>query len=143
MATSAIAGYKGVFGFSTSSTGGTISELGELRNFSVTFEHTEIDATSHESSGFREVIGGIASWSGDAEHLHVMGNATHKAVFDLLSGKTKVDMEFFPTGSSSDGYYSGDGYFTNWNLSSPNEDALATNISFVGTGALTRSSSST
>ena len=64
------------------------------------------------------------------------------AVFDLIRSKTLVDMEFVPTGSSSDGYYNGQAFFTDFELSSPNEDALATSLSFVGTGALTRAASS-
>ena len=56
MATSSIAGYKGFFGFSTA-VGQAITQLGELRNFNLSAEHAEIDATSHDSSGDREVIG--------------------------------------------------------------------------------------
>lgn len=142
MATSAIAGYKGVVTNSTS-TGGSVTALAEVRDFTISVEHTEIDATSHDSSGSREVIAGTDQWSGTADMLHIQSNATHKAAFDLLVAKTKADFEFYPTGSSSDGYYSGSGYFTGFELGSPNEDALNTRVSFVGTGALSRSSSST
>lgn len=142
MATSAIAGYKAALHFSTS-TGGSVSRLAELRDYTLTLEHAEIDGTSHDSSGTREVIAGTNSWNGSAELLTVMANATQKAVFDLLTAKTKIDAEFYPTGSSSDGYFSGQAFFTTFELSAPNEDALATNINFVGTGTLTRTSSST
>ena len=49
MATSAIAGYKGVLTVSTST--GVGSEIAEIRNFNISVEHSEIDATSHDSSG--------------------------------------------------------------------------------------------
>lgn len=144
MATNAVAGYKGVFLFSTS-TGATATRAVEIQDWTLTYEHNEIDATSHDSSGTREVIGGVSQWSGSADALHVMssgGPGSHNAAFDVLTSKTKVDFEFIPTGSSSDGYYNGSGFFTNFELSAPNEDALATSLSFVGTGTLTRAASS-
>ena len=137
-----IAGYKGVFGFSTS-TGGSITELGSLRNFALDVNHAPIDVTTHDSSGHKDFIGGISEWSGTADYLHVTGTAGHKAIGDLLGTKTKVDVQFYPTGSSSDGYWSGNMYFSNWGISSPNEDALSANVGFQGTGVLTRTSSST
>lgn len=144
MATAAVAGYKGAFFFSTS-TAGTPTRAVEITDFTLTGEHSEIDATSHDSSGTREVIAGIDSWSGSADALHVMSSAeagSMNAAFDVLTAKTLVDFEFIPTGSSSDGYYNGSGYFTNWELSAPNEDALAVSLSIVGTGVLTRAASS-
>ena len=141
MATSAIAGYKGVFA-ANSSIGGTLSEIAEVRNFSINVDHSEIDATSHDSSGDREVIAGTGSWGGTAEMLHVQASTDHQHIFDIMVGRTLVTMDFYPTGSSSDGYYYGNGYMGSWELTSPNDDALSASISFVGTGVLTRSASS-
>lgn len=140
--TNAIAGYNAKLMTSTS-TGGSVTALAELRDYTLSVEHAEIDATSHDSSGDREIIAGVGSWSGSADLLHVMSNATHKAAFDLLTSRTKVDAEFYPTGSSSDGHFSGEMFFTSFELSAPNEDALAVGLSFMGTGALARNSSST
>lgn len=143
MATSALAGYKGLLTASTAS-GGSKTTLVEVADYTMTVEHSEIDATSHDSSGTREVIPGIDSWNGSAEVMHVMSSGeagSHNAMLDVLLGKTLVDFEFVPTGSSSDGTYSGSGYVTNFELGAPNEDALNTSISFQGTGALTRNSS--
>jgi len=137
MATSAVAGYRGKVLASTTSTG-AVTAIAEVKNFSLTVEMAEIDATSHESSGHREVIGGTNSWSGSADYLQVMANATHQETYDMLVTKTLSTFEFYPTGSSGDGYYTGTGYFTNWELASPNDDALAVSISLVGSGALTR-----
>ena len=142
MATSAVAGYSGEILFSTA-TGGSLTKIAEIRNFNLTLTHAEIDVTSHDSSGAREVIGGVTNWAGTADYLNVVSNATHKAVFDLVNAKTKLDMEFYPTGSSSDGLWGGSGFLTSWDVASPNADATLSNLSFVGTEALTRSSSST
>lgn len=137
-----IAGYKARLKLSTS-TGGSVSALASLRNFRITHSMNPIDVTTHESSGISDFIAGVSQWDGSAELFSVTSNATHKAVFDVLSGKTKVDGEFLPTGSSSDGYYSGSLFVTSWGLNSPETDGLGASVNFQGTGALTRSSSST
>ena len=140
MATNSLAGYKALLTISTAS-GQAKTRLAELRDYTMTLEHAEVDATSHDSSGTREVIAGTDNWTGSAELLHVQAEATHKELFDVLAGKVKVDFEFAPTGSTADGSYSGSGFITNFELGAPNEDALNSNVSFVGTGALTRNSS--
>lgn len=143
MATAALAGYKAVLNFSTS-TGGAFASTVELRDYTLSPEHAEIDATSHDSSGDREVIAGTGSWSATAESLFVItGSAvgSANAAFDLLTSRTKIDAEFIPTGSSSDGYYEGQMFVTSWEQSAPNDDALALSLAFVGTGALVRVSS--
>jgi predicted secreted protein len=112
-------------------------------DWSINIEHAEIDVTSHDSSGTREIISGIDQWSGTAEMLHVMtsgGPGSANAIFDVMVGKTLVDFEFYPTGSSQDGWYEGSGFFTGFELNAPIEGALATNLSIVGSGQLTRQS---
>jgi len=144
MATSAIAGYKGVFSMTSTSTAAAgLSEIAEVRNFTITVEHAEIDATSHDSSGDREVIAGTGSWNATAELLHVQASTDQQAIFDAITGRVLTYAEWYPTGSSSDGMYSGIGFLTNWELNSPNDDASNTSIGFVGSGVLARTSSST
>ncbi len=143
MATASLAGYKAFLSLSTAS-GQAKSRIVELRDYTMSVEHAEIDATSHDSSGDREVIGGIGSWNGSAEILHVMSSGeagSGNAVYDVLVGRTLADMEFVPTGSTNDGTFSGSGFVTGFELGAPNEDALNASLTFVGTGALTRNSS--
>lgn len=137
-----IAGFRGVFGFSTS-TGGAIDELGSLKGFSLNMNHAPIDVTTFDSSGSRDFVAGLNQWDGTADYLQVQTATDHKALSDLIGTRTKIDFVFYPTGSSSDGYYSGSGFFTNWGISAPMEDALSANVAFQGTGTLTRTSSST
>jgi predicted secreted protein len=140
MATAAIAGYTGWL-YSAASTG-TLARIAEVREFSVTEEMTEIDATSHDSSGHREVIAGIRRWSGTAAYLYAGDNATQKEMFNVLVGGIQCDFEFYPAGSSGTfPIFTGTGYVTSWELSGPNEDAMAQNLAFVGTEALAMSTS--
>jgi TP901-1 family phage major tail protein len=136
MATAAIAGYSG---FLYAGTTGAAVKVAELREWTVTTEMSEIDATSHDSSGYREVIAGIRSWSGSAEYLFVAAATNQTQLHDILVGGTKGDFEFYPAGSSATfPIYTGEAYMTSWEISGPNEDAIAASIGFVGTGVLTQ-----
>lgn len=136
MATAAIAGYKGFLHVGATS---GASKIAELREWTLSMEMSEIDATSHDSSGAREVIPGITSWSGSADFLFSGNSSGQLQLHDLIAGRTKCKFEFYPAGTStSPPYYTGDGYLTGWEVSGPNEDALAANIDLIGTGALTQ-----
>lgn len=140
MATSALAGYKGFISLSTAS-GASKTRIAELRDYTMSVEHAEIDATSHDSSGDREIIAGTGSWSGSAELLSVIADTEQQELYDVLVARTLVDIEFAPTGSTGDGTFSGSGFVTGFDMGAPNDDALNTSLSFQGSGALTRNSS--
>lgn len=140
MATAAIAGYKAKVETSTA-TGQAKTEIGELRDYTLTGTHDTFDATSHDSSGERERIGGITGWTGSAEALYLDDNASQRNVFDALNGQTKVDFQFMPIGSSSGDHWTGSGFITGHELTGPNEDAAALAIEMEGTGVLTHTTS--
>ena len=135
MATAAIAGYKAIVKASTA-TGGAQTAIGELREYTLSGTHDTFDATSHDSSGERERIGGITGWTGSAEALYLDDNATQRQVFNALNGQTKVDFSFMPIGSSSGDHWTGSGFITGHELTGPNEDAAALAIELEGTGVL-------
>lgn len=134
-----IAGYKAEMFFSTS-TGGALTKVAELRDFTIRQTHAPINVTSHDSSGDRELIAGTGSWSGRASGIYASTNTTHRNLQDILAARTKVDVEAYATGSSADGYWSGQIFFTDFELSAPNEDAVAYSVSFEGHGTLTSTS---
>lgn len=138
----AVAGYKAALHMSTAE-GGSVARVAELTNFALRPTHSPVNATSHDSSGDRELVPGTGQWSATADLLWVQDSTTHQPVADVLSGRAKVDAEFYMSGSSSDGYYSGTGYVTQLELGAPNEEALNAGVSLEGDGALTRNSSST
>lgn len=137
MATGAVAGYTG-FVYAGPSTGSLLKLL-ELREYTINYEMSEIDATSHDSSGYREIIAGIRNWSGSAGFLYAGASSSQEQLVTLLDGGTKADLEFYPAGSSSTfPIYTGEAYFTGWSLSGPNEDAVEGSVDFAGTGQLTQ-----
>ena len=140
MATAAIAGYKAIVKTSTAA-GQSQSKIGELRDYTLTGTHDTFDATSHDSSGERERIGGITGWTGSAEALFVDDDASQRQIFNALTGQTKVDFSFMPIGSSSGDHWTGSGFITGHELTGPNEDAAAMSIEMEGTGVLTLTTS--
>lgn len=137
MATNAIAGYTGKLYASTS--GGTAVSIAEIRNYEISVEQTELDATSHDSSGQREILLGIRSWSGSAEYLFAANTSSQTQLFTAISNGTKMLFEFYPSGSSATfPIYYGDGYVSSWSLAGPMDDPAVGNIEIMGTAGLTQ-----
>ena len=139
MATGATAGYKG---YLYAGTTGAPVKIAEIREWTISGEMGEIDATSRDSSGHREVIVGTRGWTASANYLYAGDNASQKALYSALNNGTLQSIEFYPVGTSSQfPIYTGYGYVTSWSPSSPHDDAIAVDVDFVGTGVLTQSTS--
>ena len=138
--TQALAGRVAILKASTA-TGQSATKIAELREASISGAMSEIDATSHDSSGIRELISGTRSFTGSANHLYVDDDATQEIVYTLLEGGTKTDWEYMPVGSSSGTHWAGSGFITRWENSSPNEDAIAVDLEFSFSGTLTLTTS--
>lgn len=136
----ALAGYKATLTVSTES-GQAKAKIVELRNYTLRPSHAPINATTHDSSGDREIIAGTGQWTAQADILWVVASTSHQALHDVLAGRIKVDAEFAPTGSTADGTLSGSGFVTDWTMGAPNDDALNAGLSLEGDGALVRNSS--
>lgn len=137
MATAAIAGYTGAL--YCASTGDTVIKVAEVRNFECSIEQTELDATSHDSSGQREILLGIRSWSGSAEYLFAGNTSSQTQLHTAIANGTKFSFYFYPAGSSATfPIYSGDGYVSGWTLSAPMDDPVVVSFELMGTGALSQ-----
>lgn len=141
MATAAIAGYTGKVWAGPST--GSILEIAEIRNYEVSIEQTELDATSHDSSGQREILLGIRSWTGSAEYLFASNTSSQTQLHDLIVNGTKATFEFYPNASSSAfPVYYGDAFVSSWSLGGPMDDPTINNVEVMGTGTLTQQTSS-
>lgn len=141
MATQSIAGYTGKLWAGPST--GSIQEIAEIRNFECSIEQTELDATSHDSSGQREILLGVRSWSGSCEYLFAANTSSQTDLHVLISDGTLGTWEFYPNASSSSfPVYYGDGYVSGWTLGSPMDDPVVVGVEIMGSGALTQQTSS-
>jgi len=136
MATAAIAGYEGKFQLAPST--GSLATVNEVREYSISGEMGEIDATSRDSSGHREVLVGIRNWSGSAEFLMGSSHGTQIEIYKAWYNGYACDVAVYPAGTSAFPKYTGTCYVTGWNPSGPHDDVVSASVDFVGTGLLTQ-----
>lgn len=106
----------------------------------------EIDQTNKSSSGWKQIIGGLRSWSVSADALYQNEAEVGKTAFvdfwDHLGGtnqRAKVFVELAITGGAgSDGnkYYHGEAYVTSLSVNGGTEDQATFSVSLTGSGAL-------
>mgnify|MGYP003129447110 CR=1 FL=1 len=107
----------------------------------------EIDQTNKDSAGWKQIIGGLRSWSASAEALYQNEAESSKTAFvdfwDHLGGanqRQKVFVELTITGASSadsNKYYHGEAYVTSLSVNGGTEDQATFSVTLTGSGALT------
>lgn len=144
MATAAIGSRLGVIALSTAASAGGTNAIAELRNCTVRVSRDMIDVTSNDSSGWRNIITGTASWSATAEALYVpstvdAGYLTRNA----LSSASSMSFLFMPSTAASGTYaYTGTAHIGSWEIAGTDPNgAFAFNVQIEGHDALTFSTS--
>lgn len=104
----------------------------------------EIDQTNKDSAGWKQIIGGLRSWSVSADALYQNEAETSKKAFtdfwDNIENRSKVYVELTITGASSadsNKYYHGEAYVTSLSVNGGTEDQSTFSVSLTGSGALT------
>lgn len=138
MPTASLPGFNAKLAVSTDG-GTTYTDIGELREVTLTLEADEIDATSKDSGSWREFIPGLKQWGGSAAGLYLQANAGQDAVYNALVNGTTVKLRFRPRAGAGNDQFIGDAIITSYEPSAPLDDAIAVNIAFRGTGALVNS----
>ena len=139
MATQAIPGFDGEIYISIDG-GTTYRKVGEAREITLEIASDPIDATSHDSAGWRETIAGLNSWTASCESLYIGSNQGQDDVYSALTAKTVAKWKFIPRNSSGLEKWSGDGTITRWSLSNPNEDASTIALDIQGSGSISKGS---
>lgn len=137
MATQAVAGFEGIIYISIDG-GTTYRKVGEAREINLEITSDPIDATSHDSAGWRETIAGLNAWTASTENLYVASDQGQDDVYSALVAKTVAKWKFVPKNTSGLEKWSGDGTITRWSLSNPNEDASAISLDIQGSGAISK-----
>ena len=108
-------------------------------DFSVSFNVAEIDITAKDSSGHKNVIGGIRDWSASGSGIVALdSSANWPQIFSAYGSRTKVAVKF-STNTSGDKYYHGNALITGGTLTAPMEDKVTFDFTMVGSGLLTES----
>tara|TARA_R110000851_G_scaffold75649_3_gene166715 strand:+ start:4381 stop:4812 length:432 start_codon:yes stop_codon:yes gene_type:complete len=102
----------------------------------------ERDLTTKNSGGWKEIGGGLKSWSLSTDALYdpsAGANNEFNELFTHLDGRTELFVEFTRTTESSGEFiYTGKAYITSLSLSGGVEDSATYSISLAGTGVLTK-----
>lgn len=131
--TQAIAGYNALL-FLSQDGGTTYLQIGELRDVTLHKATDAIDATSHQSGGWREFNPGLSEWDASAESLYVDADAGQDAVYNALVNKTVLKFRMTPKTGTGLEKFEGDGFLMDWELTGPLDDAAAVSIEIRGTG---------
>lgn len=126
---------------STASTGATSNDLGAVRNFEVNVTRDTADATNFDSSGWRETLTTIASWTLTAEALTLSTSATSQQddLRGFLSSETRRYFYIHNSTAAGAWVWEGWGYVTNWTVGGGLEDVQVSNFEITGDGKITES----
>ena len=115
-----------------------ISDVAITLNNSVTLSTntSEVECTSKDSSGFKEILPGTRDWSmsGSAYIDHASAQGLDQAITSWLANTT-VSAEF-TNAVVSDPNYTGDAYFTNIEQSGELDGTAEWTFTLSGSGAL-------
>jgi TP901-1 family phage major tail protein len=113
-------------------------QVDDLTNCTLTVNMEVRDATTKSSSGYRDTLEGVRSWSGSGECLvDTAATEGYTQLYDDIIARTAVTVKF-TTGASGNTFWSGSAYLTNWELSGGVEDNVTLSYAFEGTGSLTK-----
>jgi len=118
--------------------GGTLATIGHTTSASMSLSMDTPDATSKDSSGFSEFIGGVRSgeisFEGLVDHTDAAGS---DAITGYLVGRTKIDWSF-STGTTGDEIYSGSGFISSCEISAEMESPVTYSGTITITGTITQ-----
>jgi len=109
---------------------------------SISINNDMIDITSKDSSGWREVMAGLRSWTLSGEFRFAEDSTVAFAdLFSEITARTSFGIRF-STGVTGDLFYHGIGLLSSLELSGDTEDGMTFSASFEGTGTLTETAAS-
>lgn len=115
---------------------GTPKEVAEARELTVDIEHELIDATSHDSAEFREMIRGLRNWSITAGILHITGDTEQALIRANILAGLAMDIELTEETGAGKPVWSGSVFVASTSLSFPNDDAMTSDVTLTGTSVL-------
>jgi TP901-1 family phage major tail protein len=124
--------------------GTTYTTVGKATSASLQMNMEVRDVTTKDSAGWRELLGGLKSWSLSGEGM-VTYNLTSKAGFaDLFGHMNSRTRLYFRFGSTTSGekQYKGHGFLTSLSQDGGVEDNNSFSFSIEGDGALTEATAS-
>ena len=109
--------------------------LGGQKGASLSRSSETIDTTTKASDGWKESIASFKEWSVDSDGLLMESDEAYDALETAWEEGTPVEIEYAIEGGKK---YSGKALITDFPVESPYDDTATYSVSFIGTGALTK-----
>lgn len=122
--------------------GGTYSPIGHATSSSISYSLDTPDATSKDSSGYREVIAGVRSLDMSFDGFVAYDDPTSiEELMVFINNRTKVNCKF-ATALTGDVVYSCDGFLTSIDYTADSESPVTYSGTFSSTGSVTTATNS-
>ena len=135
MATQAIAGRKATLAVMAASSAATTTLLAECKSFKLTVTEDSIDATSNDSSGWKEVIPGRRGWKLDVQAIDAFTDAEQAGLRKALSSGTTRYVVLTPATAKTQ-KFKGWVNVTGYEIDIKENDAILANFSAEGVRSL-------
>jgi hypothetical protein len=114
--------------------------IGATKSFTLDLKEANIDASSKDSAGWTDRLGGKRDWSVSFDGLYdPSGVYNYEQIFDLINGRTRVFLEMAVIdGTGGSEKYSGYAYPNGCSLTAPSEEVITISGGFDGDGALAK-----
>ena len=117
--------------------GGTYSPIGHATSSSISYSLDTPDATSKDSSGYREVIAGVRSLDMSFDGFVAYDDPTSiEELMVFINNRTKVNCKF-ATAITGDVVYSCDGFLTSIDYTADSESPVTYSGTFSSSGSVT------
>jgi len=114
-------------------------KLAHCKGWDVDIKADEIDASDHDTEGWKDKLDGLREFSGTVDVMNFTDDQTQLDLVDaMLSGSIDVQAEFRPLDKVGEVNYTGTIRFTGLKFGAKGSTAQESNYTFSGRGALTR-----
>ena len=113
------------------------TKVADIRDATLSVEHSVIDSTTHDDAPWMSNIAGLRNWSVSAEALYITGDLAQEEIIDRLLDGATVDLELRPKEGTGLRVWTGLARISSWEQAMPNDDADALSIELTGCGILT------
>lgn len=115
------------------------AKLAHCAGWDITIKADNVDATDHDTIGWKDNMDGLRDWSGTIDAMYFTNSATQLQLIDaILAGSVDINGDFRPLDQTGEVKYTGTLRITDCKLGAKGSTAQAVNLSFTGRGALTR-----
>ena len=115
-------------------------KLAHCAGWDLTVKADSVDATDHDSQGWKDKLDGLKEFSGTIDAMYFTNDPTQLSLIDaMLAGGVDITADFRPVVGSGEVAYVGVIRLTDFKTSAKGSTAQAVNLSFEGRGPLARS----